>query len=273
MPTRNIVPRANGEGNIGTTNKKWSGIYANTVMAGNVEADTVTAGNVDVFFMLLKRNKAYKVGDIAYSPNLPSWARLECVVAGTTGRTEPAFSSIKNGGSMINDGTVRFIVDDIRDGNPVGTILQSLCTRDGYLALNGQTVTTTSYPRLTKWVQDNNLTSGNAPFNISATNLTLPNYDGKFFQNSNDDVGRVVNAGLPNITGSQGVWVSKDKGAQPTGAFFGGVLVNNSSVQQVQAQNNDIVYSDFDASRSNPIYGKSTTVQPPAVKLLTLIKY
>ena len=98
MPTRNIVPRANGEGNIGTTNKKWKGIYANTVTVSNVEANTVTVSNVDVFFMLLKRNKAYKVGDIAYSPKLPSWARLECVVAGTTGSAEPDFSSVENGG-------------------------------------------------------------------------------------------------------------------------------------------------------------------------------
>lgn len=39
---------------------------------------------------LLQRNKAYVVGDIAYSPNLPSWARLECITAGTTGAEEPA---------------------------------------------------------------------------------------------------------------------------------------------------------------------------------------
>lgn len=42
----------------------------------------------------LQRNKTYKVGDIAYSPNLPSWAYLECVTAGTTGDTEPDFSTI-----------------------------------------------------------------------------------------------------------------------------------------------------------------------------------
>lgn len=43
----------------------------------------------------LQRNKDYKVGDIAYSPNLPSWAYLECVTAGTTGATEPDFSEVK----------------------------------------------------------------------------------------------------------------------------------------------------------------------------------
>ena len=45
----------------------------------------------------LMRNTAYKVGDIAYSPNLPSWAYLECITAGTTGDTEPDFSTVGGG--------------------------------------------------------------------------------------------------------------------------------------------------------------------------------
>lgn len=48
----------------------------------------------------LQRNKAYAVGDIAYSPNLPSWAYLECVTAGTTGSTEPDFSSVSSTGGQ-----------------------------------------------------------------------------------------------------------------------------------------------------------------------------
>lgn len=47
---------------------------------------------------LLERNKTYSIGDIAYSPNLPSWAYLECTSAGTTGASEPDFSSVKSGG-------------------------------------------------------------------------------------------------------------------------------------------------------------------------------
>lgn len=43
---------------------------------------------------ILARNKEYQVGDIAYSPDLPSWAYLECVVAGTTGATAPDFSGV-----------------------------------------------------------------------------------------------------------------------------------------------------------------------------------
>ena len=30
---------------------------------------------------------------------------------------------------------------------------------------------------------------------------------------------------------------------------------------------------DFDASRVNPIYGRSTTVQPAAIQLIPIIKY
>lgn len=41
----------------------------------------------------LKRNTAYNVGDIAYSAKLPSYLRLECVTAGTTGASEPDFST------------------------------------------------------------------------------------------------------------------------------------------------------------------------------------
>lgn len=68
---------------------------------------------------MLQRNKAYAVGDIAYSPNLPSWAYLECVTAGTTGDTEPSFSDIIGGGTVA-DGTVSWIVRDLRkDGTDI----------------------------------------------------------------------------------------------------------------------------------------------------------
>lgn len=63
-----------------------------TVTKGNGEVNTFNAG-----LNILARNKQYNVGDIAYSPNLPSYLYLECVSAGTTGDTEPDFSNIKGG--------------------------------------------------------------------------------------------------------------------------------------------------------------------------------
>lgn len=50
---------------------------------------------------ILQRNKAYVVGDIAYSASLPSYNYLECVTAGTTGTEEPDFSEVKTGGGDI----------------------------------------------------------------------------------------------------------------------------------------------------------------------------
>lgn len=61
---------------------------------------TTQGGSQNSFYTglnLLQRNKSYAVGDIAYSPNLPSWAYLECVEAGTTGASEPDLQSSGGG--------------------------------------------------------------------------------------------------------------------------------------------------------------------------------
>lgn len=53
-------------------------------------------------FNMLKRNKAYSIGDIAYSSYLPSWARLECVTAGTTADTVPSSLTTMSSGGGTN---------------------------------------------------------------------------------------------------------------------------------------------------------------------------
>ena len=96
------------------------------VSKGDGTSKTVNAG-----LNMLARNKTYAVGDIAYSPNLPSYLYLECITAGTTGNTEPDMSAIKSGGVTVSDGTVKFsvktvcareYVDIIK--NDVGTVKQ-----------------------------------------------------------------------------------------------------------------------------------------------------
>ena len=72
-----------------------------TVTKGSGESSTFDAG-----LNILARNKAYAVGDIAYSPNLPSYLYLECTTAGTTGATEPNMSTLS--GAIVNDGTAEF---------------------------------------------------------------------------------------------------------------------------------------------------------------------
>ncbi|WP_295164972.1 hypothetical protein [Selenomonas sp. F0473] len=97
---------------------------------------------------LLRRNKTYAIGDIAYSKNLPSWARLECIQAGTTAADEPAaIATVSTGGVLLSDGSVLWIIDDIRDGTPVGAVRGSLYLPAGYVKANGATVQRADYPR------------------------------------------------------------------------------------------------------------------------------
>lgn len=78
--------------------------------------------------------------------------------------------------------------------------------------------------------------------------------------------GTTISAGLPNITGSfYGDMVSRDMSVTATGAFrFGGGKGNFSTGSSYNLNNG----FTFDASRSSAIYGKSTTVQPPAYALI-----
>lgn len=58
----------------------------------------------------IKRNTAYKVGDILESPNLPHGYLIVVTQAGTTGSSEPDWITIKNSlGGVVSDGTVQFV--------------------------------------------------------------------------------------------------------------------------------------------------------------------
>ena len=76
----------------------------------------------------LLRNKSYAVGDIAYSPNLPSYAYLECTTAGTTGASEPDFSSIKSG-VVILDGYAKFTIKTVCAKEYVDALTQDIKNR------------------------------------------------------------------------------------------------------------------------------------------------
>lgn len=72
-----------------------------------------------------------------------------------------------------------------------------------------------------------------------------------------------IEAGLPNITGT--TYAMSDRNSQPSdsGAFTS-VQTAVSAGYEGGHNNGDQRVSTFDASRSSSIYGKSSTVQPPA---------
>lgn len=146
---------------------------------------------------------------------------------------------------------------------------------DGYLVCNGANVSRTTYADLFA-VIGTTFGSGDG-----STTFTLPNLIDKFAQGSTT-VGTVKSAGLPNITGkidaSSSSSIEECFGETPKSSTVeSGAL---SGIYKTQSQTADdgtyvsmLVGFTFDASKSNSIYGNSTTVQPPALTLLPCIRY
>ena len=73
--------------------------------------------------------------------------------------------------------------------------------------------------------------------------------------------GTTVNAGLPNITGSFAANVYYNTDSKISGAFS---RSNNNHYIGASDNGTDVCTFKFDASKSNAIYGRSSTVQPAA---------
>lgn len=152
-----------------------------------------------------------------------------------------------------------------------GTIQMYLGTTipNGYLLCNGGTIQRSQYPRLVPVL-------GNIPAfrGDGSTTLVLPNLHDRFLQMTTDlsKVGQYVEAGLPNITGGfTGLW--RSDGGSPD--FYGASYYEPSAPAIAGSGGNPeaIRGARFDASRANSLYGSSTTVQPPAVRIFPLIKF
>lgn len=100
----------------------------------------------------------------------------------------------------------------------------------------------------------------------------LPNLIDRFLQGAGT-AGTYKAAGLPNITGGFSGKMEIVSTPSSTGAF-GDYQKGNSN--QWVSNSNSVVYIagyNFNASRSNSIYGSSTTVQPPAFTTKIYICY
>ena len=193
-------------------------------------------------------------------------------------------------GQLITDGDAAWIIDDVRDGARVGDIIMRPTLRDGYIKANGATVKASEYPRLLAWVQEAGMTitaeqyaqdCSKYVYERATDTLTLPNAIGRIIMGGESV--KSVEAGLPNIEiryrdrvytyewewqQGQENKILEDKRKQVTLAVKDG--------QYSYGGGNGSVYGgivSIDASKSNPIYGASATVQPPALSLIAQIKY
>lgn len=92
-------------------------------------------------------------------------------------------------GQLITDGTVTWIIDDVRDGARVGDIILRPTLRDGYIKANGAIVQRADYPRLVAYVEESGLWTDDTTAypglygkgDGSAT-MVLPDYRGHFLR-------------------------------------------------------------------------------------------
>jgi len=236
-------------------------------------------------FNMLKRNKAYSIGDIAYSSYLPSWARLECVTAGTTADTVPSSITMvsSGGGVLISDDTVTWIVDDVRDMTPAGCVRGSLFLPKGYIKANGATVQRADYPRLVHFIESNNLWTDDITTNAGlfgkgdgSSTFVLPDYRERIMQYTEGSIGAKRDAGIPNLKGYFNLFQG---GLAPSAnlGFTHPFLAGNTSNHPLFATTTEVRTSMsglwFDASTVSPVYNSSNTVQPPAINVIPIIRY
>lgn len=134
---------------------------------------------------------------------------------------------------------------------------------EGFLLCNGQEVSRVTYARLfsvigEKWGAGDGVTT-----------FKVPNLVDRFIEGTESNVGQMVPAGLPNITGNLDGMLT-DRGGNFSGAFF-----NNGKTRirgWATADFDEIRNVGFDASLSNNIFGKSNTVQPASARMLLIIK-
>lgn len=161
----------------------------------------------------------------------------------------------------------------IANALPVGALLPSFASSmNGYLLCNGAAVSRRTYANLFA-ILGTAFGAGNG-----STTFNLPDFRDKTFWGANGNLMAILAAGLPNITGN--VFPTTYTGATD-GTPIGGdgafnTVTNRGDIAVGKADyigKGYYPYANFNASRSSAIYGKSTTVQPPAIAVNIFIKY
>ena len=142
---------------------------------------------------------------------------------------------------------------------------------DGFLLCNGAAVSRKTYAKLFEAI---GVLWGAGD---GSTTFNLPDSDGRVLQGATDvsKVGKYLEAGLPNITGQN----LNSEYAMPDDRLNGGGCVVGTGDERNspdRGRYSGIQYTwawwDIDASKSNGLYGKSSTVQSRALQTLIIIK-
>lgn len=165
--------------------------------------------------------------------------------------------------------TTKWVRDLLLSAVPTGTILPfaGKTVPSGFLSCNKANVSRTTYAKLFSII---GTTYGSGD---GSTTFTLPDYRNRFVMGANtaSEVGTYLESGAPNITGWHGGHAYKSYDHNETGGAFYGMDEKHGGAGATT--NCDVWKMGFDASLSNPIYGRSSEIQPPSGKALWIIKF
>ena len=153
--------------------------------------------------------------------------------------------------------------DIAKRGTPVGSIdyFAMATPPASYLKADGSQVGRETYPDLFAAI---GTTFGSGD---GSTTFNLPDLIDRFAEGSSTP-GVKREAGLPNIAGVVGP-IDDYSSSNLTGSFYNAGAIGYDATSGNTGNGWKL---GFDASRSNPIYGASETVQPPSLTLLPCIK-
>lgn len=187
---------------------------------------------------------------------------------GTTTIQDPP-NNILTFGTPVNAQNLNNIENGIEDhetrisllegiGNPIPTLSNILGENE--IWLEGAEISRTTYAALFE-IYGTTYGEGDG-----STTFNLPDFRNRTLWGA-EDFG-YIEAGLPNITGST---TGQPRVGKDRGCFY-----SYDSTLTRMSQSSNSQYSDtlgFNASRSSSIYGNSTTVQPPSVKVRVKTRY
>lgn len=103
---------------------------------------------------------------------------------------------------------------------------------------------------------------------VEGASLRLPKITG-FIEGTLDatELGNLIEAGLPNITGYSNIAGVASKASPAAGCLEQNRFSLNYDYQAIQSSVNDFATVSINAALSNPIYGNSDTVQPQSIRV------
>ena len=132
---------------------------------------------------------------------------------------------------------------------------------DNWLICNGRAVSRTTYADLFA------LIGTSCGKGDGSTTFNIPDFRNKTFWGANGNLNSTLSAGLPNITGTFGNVYTYNNQVAATGCVTKNQSDGDKSGPHYVSNRTDgsKVNYTIDASKSSSIYGKSSTVQPPAI--------